>query len=189
VALLSATAGCATPWQRHFVGAPADAKLVRIDPEAIEVREVPWERVETTLTALNADIAASDIHPDEWPAERQETARAQLLRGLQVSEDPARVLILGSARFRTTDTLSASEGDLARHAARIGATRVVFSRTDTGVADRIVSAPVTTFGRTSVPYDRHGSSRWMSWDDGTAWVPVVVRARETAWMLFWLRID
>jgi len=187
--LLLGAPGCATVWERQFIGEPVAADESRFDPDSIEIREVPWERVESTLEALHADVVASDSHPDEWPDERQEAARAQLLRGLQVSEDPDRVRILGSARFHTTDALSPIDGSLARHAASIGANRVVYSRVHSGMADRIVSAPVTRFGGASAPYDRDGRSRWTSWENGTAWVPLVVQARETAWTLFWLRLD
>ena len=42
------------------------------------IREVPWERIDGVLREIDAERAASDVHPDEWPAERLDAQKARL---------------------------------------------------------------------------------------------------------------
>lgn len=156
----------------------------------VVLREVPWERVQRTLEELRAEVEASDIHPDEWPAERRSAADAKLLRALQVSGDPSSVEILGRSVFRTTSRTRPDDGELSEFARRIGATMVVWSSKYLGKTETVVQEPLTEYvTETGSGYrDRHGVRRSDSYTrTSTLWVPVRVSADENAWMAFFLR--
>lgn len=184
--------GCtSSAWQSAYEG-EQPARLREATPEArarVVIREVPWERIEQVRRELQAEVAASDTHPDEWPADRREAVRAKLLRGLQVSESASAIDILGRSEFSSTDTVRPDDGSLAEWAARIGASRVVWSSRYVGKADKIVSEPVWTHTSGSDSFPRaSGRRRWSSYsENSTTWVPVVVQADQTAWVAYFLR--
>lgn len=184
--------GCtASPWESEYRSSGAEAtgsRRVAADPDGtVRIREVSWERIQSTLHELDAERAASDIHPDDWDPQRKLAAKAKLLRGLQVSEDPRDVTVLGRSVFRTTDRVRPDDGGLIAFARKIGATTVIWSSSYMGKADVVRSEPVTEWR--SGTWDRRDpdrGSRTFS-ENSTIWVPVVVQADERAWMAFFLR--
>lgn len=189
--LAFAMGGCAaSPWERNYVPHSAAPRLP--GSAAVSVRSVPWERVVGTLRELEAEVAASDSHPDEWPEERRAAARARLLRGLQVSESPERVAVVGRSEFRSTERIrpETAEGTarLASFARRVGADTVVWTARYVGKADAIVDQPVTTHAHGLL--HRRGDGRDIPYSETTTtWVPVVVRADEYAFIAYFLRRD
>ncbi len=157
----------------------------------VTMRTVPWERVEATLGELHQEIATSDIHPDDWSDQKKAAAKAKLVRGLQVSQDPARVLFLGNSRFRTTDDLTKAQADLGRIAKNLNADMVVWSSRVLGKTDVIVDRPVTssTWG-TGWFRDTDGERRPDTFTaHTTSWVPVRVTLDETGAVAYFLRVN
>ncbi len=184
--------GCsASPWEAEYrSNADAAGAAALASPErAVRVREVAWERIQATLFELDAERAASDIHPDDWDDQRKAAAKAKLLRGLQIAENPRDVVVLGRSVFRTTDRVRPDDGELSAFARKIGATTVIWSNSYMGKADVVRSEPVTEWRSGSFDRwdERRGSRSWS--ENSTIWVPVVVQADERAWMAFFLRED
>jgi hypothetical protein len=179
--------GCRTsPWESEYRSAGAAATpLVKEAP--VRIREVPWERIQATLVELDKERTASDIHPDDWDAARKLEAKAKLLRGLQISEDPRSVEVLGRSVFRTTDAIRPDDGVLMAFARKKGATTVVWSSSYMGKTDVVRSEPVTEWrtGSWQRWNDNRGSTTWS--ESSTIWVPIVISADERAWMAFFLR--
>src|SRR6478752_7149848 len=98
--LLAMLQGCAAnPWEQNYEGSAA----APLPPNApIQLREVSWDRLQSGLKDLEGQQANSDIHPADWPTEKKAEFNTRLLKILQVSDDPARVEILGRSAFRTT---------------------------------------------------------------------------------------
>lgn len=180
-------------WQQSLKPGPDAAPgLAPADP--IRIREVQWDRVQSTLEELRAAEAASSVHPQEWSPEAKLAHKAKLIQGLQISEPPAGVRVLGKSEFRTTDSAFAVDQgggggtQLEQLARSLGADTVMWSSRLIGKADRVVQEPVTTYS---------SGSRW--WRDGdrnrpesfneqqTTWIPVRVQADETAYIAFFLR--
>lgn len=192
--------GCSTPsqWETSFVGhrgftPPArketDSRARAAAAEAVRVREGSRERIDATIAELRAEAAASDVHPEEWPAERKAGADERLLRALQVA-DPARVVILGRSAFRTTDDLDPRSGALATFAARLGATDVIWTGQYVGKADKIVDYPVTTHSTGWDWFDDRHDRRHrggLASESSTAWVPVRVSADQWEYFAFYLK--
>ena len=111
LAPLAALPACSTAWKDHYRGAAAGAYA---PSESVTVREVPWERVDAALRSIEANRAASATHPDEWTPEQLEAEQAALLSGLQISEPPDEITVLGRSVFRSTDHLSPDDGSLER---------------------------------------------------------------------------
>lgn len=194
--MLLSAGGCASPslWERSFDGPAAALKKAPESAAAARIREVPWTRMQETLGDLREQVAKSDIHPDEWTAEQRADAKARLLRGLQISADPARVEVLGRSEFRTTEAVKPSDASLQDFARRLGATTVVYATTSLGKADTIVDKPVTTtytdshWGGSGWGRDRGGRYRDPIFSGtSTSWVPVVVQTEERGWVVFYLR--
>lgn len=185
-----ALGGCGgSAWESSYESAVVAPPLDERAP--VIVREVPWQRVDATLAELEAQRAASDVHVDEWTSEQKDAAKERLLRGLQVSADPASVTVLGRCVFRTTAALRASDDELVRFARRVGATMVVWSRTYVGKAEVIEQAPVTEWRTGTERYrDERGRRRTDTFtNDATIWVPVAVQRDEHAWVAYFLRVD
>jgi hypothetical protein len=187
--------GCASPWEKNFIaenwaGETAPAPLAPLPPaQPVELRSVPWDRVQATLHELDQAAAQSDISPADWPPERKREAKARLLRGLQVSEDPAAVQVIGRSSFRSTNLLRPEAGDaqaLESQARRVGATRVVWSRSVLGKTETIVDEPVTTVTNGTGRWWGRGRNRTFS-ETSTTWVPVTVQADEYGYTAFFLR--
>ncbi len=176
-------------WQSTYDGVIADRDEI-LAPNDVVVRDVPWERLEVVLGELRAEIAASDLHPDEWAPSKKAVAKAKLLTGLQVSEPPDDVEVLGRSEFRTTDSIRPGDGQLAEFAASIGANRVIWSNRHLGKADRIEHEPVSTTswgtGWFRTPDDRRRIGHYQ--EQSTTWVPLRVKAEEYGWLAFFLRI-
>lgn len=186
--LIGLSAGCeSSAWQRNLSRGPEAAASL---PESsdVRIRQVPWERVEETLRSIRAEVAASDLHPDEWPEERKQAQKATLLRGLQISEPAERVRVVGSSEFRTTSNPGDDES-LRRVARSLGADTVVWSSRWLGKADKVVQEPVSGWTTGTVwARDADGTLRPRSQNEHTTtWVPVVVRADESGYMAFFLR--
>lgn len=155
----------------------------------MRLREAAWDRLQATLAELQAERSASDVHPDEWPAERKAEANARLLRGLQVSADPAGVDVLGRSAFHTTRPTRPDDGELERFARKIGATMVVWSGTYLGRVLTTEREPVTEYS-TATRHYRDKKGKWRSETytvNSTIWVPVTVEADEHAWVAYFLR--
>jgi len=145
---------------------------------------VPFERIQATLTSLTEQAARSDVHPDDWPREKRDAAHAELLRGLQVSENPATIRVLGRSEFTTTDRIRPDDGTLEKFARKIGASTVVWSSAYRGQADIIVDHPVTEW-RTSTWVGRGGHAVPFS-ETYTVWVPIRMTADQYAFVAFFL---
>lgn len=186
--LIAFSSACeSSSWQRHLSRGP-DAAAALPETDAVRIRQVPWERIEDTLRTIRAEVAASDVHPDEWPEERRQAQKATLLRGLQISEPPESVLVVGSSEFRTTSN-PGDEESLRRVARSLGADTVVWSSRLLGKADKVIQEPVSGWTTGTVwSRDADGKLRPRSQNEHTtAWVPVVVRADETGYVAFFLR--
>lgn len=196
--LVLAMAGCSGPtvWERAFEPCEGASLAPAAEGAPVRVREVPWDRIHDALRDLEADVAASDIPPEEWPPERRAGAQARLLRALQVTADPASVEVLGVSEFRTTDPLrpgGAGAEELRAFARQIGADEVVWASRYLGKAQRIEDRPVSTYTTgTDWFFGRRGRGRWGSGsgfysESTTSWVPVAVEADEHAYTAFFLR--
>jgi hypothetical protein len=177
--------GCSSPspWERSYVGR-REAEIAA----PTSIRDVPWERLSSVRESLQNEVAGSDIHPEDWPEARREAAKSQLLKGLQVSDDPATIEVLGRSEFRTTDDVRPDDGSLAQWAAKIGATRVVWSSKLLGKADRIVEEPVWTYTTGSDWFNGHDHHHGgMQSYSSMTWVPIRVEADEYAFAAFYLR--
>jgi hypothetical protein len=185
-------AGCSAPdvWERSLQTGP-DASMGASAPSArVVVRRVPWERVDTTLAEIEKEIASSDIHPDEWSPDQRLALKARLLKGLQVSQDPSGVMVLGNCRVRTTDDLAEAEKSLSEIARSLGADMVVWTTAVLGKADKIVDRPVTTstWG-TGWFRDSNGDRRPDTYTEhSTSWVPVRITVNESAGVAYFLLV-
>jgi uncharacterized protein YceK len=175
--------GCSVSvWERSFVATGEVAQVASNAP--VRVREVDWGRLQAGLERLQRAAAESDVPESEWPRERREEAKAELLRVLQVTGDPAAVEVVGRSDFRTTSELRPErDEDLVRLARKVGATEVVWSRRLLGKGETIIREPVTTY---STDWG-WGRRRRGGLDSSTAWVPVVVAADEYAYVAYFLR--
>lgn len=187
---LAFLSGCASNvWEETFVASRPLPVVERAEAQAVTVREVPWSRIETALEELESEIAASDVHPDEWSPQRKQEADAKLLRAMQFSEPTEELEILGRSDFATTDAVDPGDGSLVKFAAGIGADYAVWSRTYRGKADRIVQEPVTTYSDETLRYrGRDGKHRTETLSSSsTTYVPLVVARDEWAWVAFFVR--
>lgn len=182
---LAPLGGCATAWKQHYQGDPPGA----VEPsESVTLREVPWARVDQMLRDVESARAASDTHPDEWPAERLAAEKAALLEGLQISEPPDDIEILGRSVFRSTTPLRPGDGSLASFARSIGADYAVWSSNYLGTKEivqqeAVRSTGIGVYGSYSRG-PRHGY--YQPWGR-TTFVPVVIEADEHAWVVYYLR--
>lgn len=175
-----------------FVGGsvvPATAAAAAEDAAfPVTVREIPWERMAAVLEEESAALSASDEHPEDWSVSRQLEHRAMLLRGLQVSGDPATIAILGRSRFRTLGAvhpLGVDRPAIQEQARRVGATDAVVATTFLGRVDTVENRPITVYGFTERVgrrgvYDTELQS-------GTIWVPVRTEADQIGVVAFFLR--
>lgn len=187
-AIMLTLTGCgASPWEGTFSPVSPGAPALAADTP-VRLRDVSWERLQAALTELEAERAASDAPPDEWPAEKKADAKARLLRALQVTADPATVQVLGRSTFRTTWQTDPNDGELAAFARRIGATTVVWSTNYLGKTRVVRDEPVSEWRTGSYPSYRDGRRHTQTFsENATIWVPVVVDADEHAFMAYFLR--
>lgn len=187
--------GCGSPsvWEQTFVGSP-EAAVVPLERGApVRARSIPWERMQRTLTDLEHDAAAGDVHPEDWTPKQKLAAKTKLLKGLQFGGDPARTQVLGRCEFRTTETIRPDASDretLEQFARRIGATDVAWSSKILGKTEKVENHPVTSTSTGNVWGSHHDRDRW--WDDNftqttTAWVPMRVPADDTGFVAYFLR--
>ncbi|MFO0831476.1 MAG: hypothetical protein U0637_06495 [Phycisphaerales bacterium] len=180
--------GTSSVWDRALVKGPDVA--AQLNTPATQ-RTVPWERVEAALGELQQEVAQSDVHPDDWSPEKKSAAKARLLRALQISQDPAKVLILGTSRFRTTDDLTKAHKDLGRIAQSLNADMVVWSSRVLGKTETVVDRPVTssTWG-TGWFRDSDGDRRPDTFTAyTTSWIPMRVSLDETGAVAYFLRVN
>lgn len=186
LAPLAVLPACSTAWKDHYRGSATGSYA---PTESVTIREVPWERVDAALRAIEGERAASDIHPDEWTPEQLRAEQAALLSGLQISEAPDEITVLGRSVFRSTDHLSPDDGSLEKFARSIGADYAVWSAHYLGTKEVVRHESVTEHGWSSRGY-RDGSGRYRRdyepWDR-TVFVPVVVEADQYAWVVYYLR--
>lgn len=186
--LLLALAGCQSAWETSFEPAAGpSAPLAAAQP--VSLRRVPWERLDAALVNLEADLAQSDTHVSEWPQDRLDEREAELLTALQISDDPARVTVLGRSVFRSTEPIEPDDGNLEAFARKIGATHAVWSARYQGKTTVIEREPVTTTGYVwDGTRDRFGSDRDIAYNE-TTYIPVVVEADEYAWVAYFLKVE
>lgn len=189
-ACLLFVAGCEpSRWQSdyHSMGVTVPALSAS---ERVVIRNVPWDRVQDTLTKLQAERSASDVHIDDWTEEQKAAAKAKLLRGLQVSGDPNKFELLGRSDFRTTDSVKPDDGSLEAFARKIGATRVIWASQYLGKADRVEQESANSMTTRSYTGGRRsdGSARsYTATDNTTIFYPIVIQADENAWVAFFIR--
>jgi hypothetical protein len=178
-------AGCGpSNWERSFTPEGEAPALASAAP--VRLREVPWERLEAALVKLDAERAASDAPPDEWPQDKKDAAKQELLRALQVTTPIDGVEILGRSAFRTTWQTSPTDGELEALARKKGANLVVWSSNYLGKTQVVRDEPVTEWRTGSYYAGRDRRSRTYT-ENSTIWVPVVVEADEHAFMAYFLR--
>ncbi len=191
-ALAANMGGCAAPsmWERNYVGSQATA----LPPTApVQVRRVAWERVQGVLKDIESQAAASDIHPDDWSEGKKAEVRGQMLKGLQIADNPASVEILGRSNFRTTRAINPEISDdaaLPDFARKLGATRVAWTSSYLGKADAIVQEPVSTWSQGTTWGSRDDRGRYRSREyseNSTTWIPIRVQADEYAYVAYFLR--
>ena len=191
LAALSLTAvaltACTSPWRESFE--PATVADYPPTDRAV-IREVPWERIDSVLRELDAERVSSDVHPDEWPAERLEAHKARLATALQLSEDPADLEILGRSAFNSTADVDLFDGALSDFATSIGADYAIWSTSYVGRAQTIEREPVT---RTGVGWTRNRSrDGHIDYDylpyNETLYVPVVIERDQFAWVVYYVRV-
>lgn len=177
-------------WESNYIGTQWSPLA---EGSAVQVRKVPWERVQGTLKDLEAQAAASDVHPEDWSEGKKFEVKGTLLRGLQVSDDAASIEVLGRSNFRTTSPVnpeSPDAGGMSEFARKIGATRVAWTSAYLGKADTIVQEPVSAWSRGTAWDSRDEKGRPRSRDyseNSTSWVPVRVQADEYAFVAYFLR--
>jgi len=186
----AALAGCASPWKASFRPDP-DAGGVRFErTERVAVLEVPWERVDAAIRELTEDAKASDVHPNEWPQEKKDAAKARLLSALQVQGGPTDWIVLGHSSFKTISSADPGDPSLTEFARSIGADEARWSSLYLGKVLTTRDEPVRSFttGTLWVYDGRRGRSVPRTFTQSTtAWVPVTVQADERAYMVFYLR--
>lgn len=179
--------GCTSRWQDAYVSTGVAAPELAPGTPVV-VREITWDRMNATLSELQADRTKSDVHPDDWSAEQKEAARLKLLRGLQVQGDAD---VLGRSEFKSTepDRGRASERELSEFAAKVGANRVVWASRFVGQTDVVKQEQAQVNQWRETRY-RDANGAWRSspyYDSTTIYVPVVVRADEYAFVAYFLR--
>jgi hypothetical protein len=192
VACAGLLTGCKGPgvWERSLQRGPEALPSAAIaSADSPTIRRVPWDRVQSTLSDLEKDVATSDVHPDDWDADRKRTAKGKLLRGLQVSQDANDVLVLGHSSFRSTEKAD-DEQELLSVARRLGADMVVWSSRVLGKADTIVDRPVSTNTWGTGWYrDASGERRPDHYNEhSTSWVPVRMTVDEVGAVAYFLRV-
>lgn len=182
--------GCAaSPWESSYNG--VSLKGASLESTRVIVRDVPWERYESTQAKLESMRAQSDVHKDDWSEAKKNEYKALLLQGLQVQGDPAGVEILGSSMFRSTTPVRPNSGELSEFAASIGATRVVWASRGLGKRNVVVREPVWSYSTGSDLFrdQTDGSRRSSTYTESTTtWVPVVIEEDETAWVAYFIRM-
>lgn len=190
MAALLVLGGCASAWERSYesrVGVPRQALPARAE---VTVREAPWSRVEEALRELSAMWEQSDVPYEEWPTEKKREADARLLRALQVTDSVDEVQIVGRSSFKTVERVRPHAGALEKFARSIGADTAIWASRYVGKSERVESQPVYSSGYRHVQYYDTRSKKYrtrLEYNDWTTYVPVVVEADETAWVVYYLR--
>ncbi len=180
--------GCASLWERSFE--PRTRAALLDSPSTVTVREVSWDRLERALLELSQEQARRDIAWDEWSETEKQQADAKLLRALQISEPVEDMEVLGRSSFKTTDRIRPGDGSLERFARKIGADYAIWSRRYLGKTDRVVREPVQESGYRQIRYYDRKSKRYRTrydYEYWTTYVPMVVKADESAWVVYYLR--
>jgi len=182
-----ALAGCTTAWKQSFEPA-ADIALEPLpEDERVEVRRVPWERLDAALDELEQEVIESDTHPSEWEPDRLAEREAELLSALQITAPAEEAEVLGRSVFRTTDPLRPVGKHLARFAREIGADYAIWSSRYEGEREVIERTPVSTrgfaFGGHGYPY-----GRGFTGVHETLYVPVVVERDEYTFVAYYVRV-
>lgn len=184
---LTLPVGCtSSPWAASFTPAFPRAAPPRVPEDApVLIRAVPWERLNDHALYLKQRETDSDTHITEWSPAQHAEVRANLLRALQVTDDPATITVVGSSHFKTIDALNPADGTLERFARRRGSNLVVWARRYAGLVDTIIEHPTTTHTtgwRSGPRYRREHYT-----ETSTTWVPFRVAAEEYAYTAYFLR--
>lgn len=183
---LATLTACTSPWEASY----EPARPAFPPTERVAIRQVAWTRVDDVLRTIEADRAASDTHPDEWPQARLDMEKADLLRALQLSEPPEKLEIIGRSVFTATEDVGLLDGSLSSFATSIGADYAVWSSTYLGKADTIEREPVTTTGYAFGGRRGFGGHRDFGYYpyQETIYVPVVVQRDQFAWLVYYVRV-
>ncbi len=193
VVAASGLGGChASKWKAYYATA-TDAPALNAG-DSVDVRQITWTRMQDTKQQM-ADMAnATNTHPDEWDDARRLEAKTKLLQGLQVSESPTSVTVLGESRFITTDEARPDTAQgrdrIIGFAREVGANLVVWSACSRGMADRIQPTPVTSYttGTDRFPDATDGRRRYSTYTETTTtWVPVRVTEEQFEYIAFFIR--
>ncbi|GAB4385652.1 MAG: hypothetical protein Kow0022_12400 [Phycisphaerales bacterium] len=182
--------GCASIWERNFESR-LDVDVAPLSGQTpVYVREVPWSRVEQALAELSRMLENSDEPYEQWSPEKKREADAKLLKALQVTDPPEKVQIIGRSSFKTTERVRPDTGQLKAFARKIGADTAIWASRYVGKSERVETHPVYSSGYRHVQYYDRSADRYRTrdeYDDWTTYVPVVVEADETAWVVYYLR--
>lgn len=191
---LGAMSGCTSggEWAHHYqpevLGRVEGTGPVLGAQDAVEVREVAWDRMEAALN-VERRAGSGDVHPRDWSDETRAAERMELLRELQVP-DSTTAMILGRATFTSTEV--ATKDELIEKARKVGANRVIVSTRPLGQREVIRDEPVTTTStgtRWSDRRGRDGRSRYESYSEtSTTYVPIVVDAELVQYAAYFLRV-
>ena len=191
---LGAMSGCTSggEWAHHYqpevLGRVEGTGPVLNAQDAVDVREVAWDRMEAALN-VERRAGSGDVHPRDWSDETRAAERMELLRELQVPDSTA-AMILGRATFTSTEV--ATKDELIEKARKVGANRVIVSTRPLGQREVIRDEPVTTTStgtRWSDRRGRDGRSRYESYSEtSTTYVPIVVDAELVQYAAYFLRV-
>ncbi|MFO0858254.1 MAG: hypothetical protein U0640_12965 [Phycisphaerales bacterium] len=184
--------GCATSnvWERSLERGPDQSPLAGSKDTSVKVRQVSWDRIEGALLKLESEASASDVHPDEWSADRKLAAKGTLLKGLQVSQPASNVSILGRSQFRTSSEMRNQEPVLEAVARKLGANMVVYSTRYLGKTEKVVDHPVSSQSwRSGYRRDRDGDYHPDTWSETTTtWIPIRMSVDETGGIAYYLYV-
>ena len=189
ITILALLTGCTSVWRDSYQPYLAAGALAR--DESVTVREIPWQRMQAALEEQEDIAASTDIHWEEWTKEQRLEANSKLLKALQISDDPARVRIVGVSSFRTTDKVKPWDGQLEAFARQHGAHYAVWADRYLGKAETIVTRTVWSDTTDYIDYeDPTGTDRSATRHRSTSrGVPLVVEKNETGFTAFFLRVE
>ncbi|GAB4518230.1 MAG: hypothetical protein Tsb0013_22420 [Phycisphaerales bacterium] len=181
--------GCASPWATHYRPVRQLSDTTFTPRDSARIIEVEWERLatyerEARRRAVERDERADQLAPDVARRELQ-----SLLDTLRVDADPANVLVLGSARFTSTDLLDPFSEDVRTLTARRGGDIAVVCVEPLGVRETVEYATRTEWYDRDVYRgrgdDRRGRVEWRVEER----IPVVVPRETWGYTLIVLRVE
>ena len=188
--------GCGpSVWEREFQPA-ATPTVAAISADSlpadspVTVREASWGRLMEFRINLAERIRESNMHGADWLAANRDVYTAGIIRVLQITEPADRVTLLGSSDFRSVDRLDGNDSRLEEFGRSIGANRVFWAFSLTQARAKQQSINDQVFGADSGQFDRRLNNRGLGTADfSTPFTPMAVQRNETAWLVYYLRIQ